>query len=166
MSIGIFYSTTSGATLAAAREISDALKPLESDIHDISLVSSTLLTNYDFVILGAPTMGLGELSDEWALWLETITEEQVSDKKVALFGLGDQEGYDDSFVDALGIIYDHIVALGANVIGQWPISGYTFEDSKAERDGIFVGLVIDDDTQADLTSDRISRWGAELKQQL
>ena len=164
MSIGIFYSTTSGTTLAAARQIGEHLKPFEVDIHDISIVSTGLMTNYDVLILGAPTMGLGELSDEWEPWLETITEAQVAGKKVALFGLGDQEGYDDSFVDALGIIYDRIVDLGAIVIGEWPTDGYAYDHSKAERDGKFVGLVIDDDTQAELTDSRISRWVSSLKQ--
>ncbi|MBN2529495.1 MAG: flavodoxin [Deltaproteobacteria bacterium] len=166
MTIGIFYSTTSGATLAVAKQIGAQLEPLKVDIHDISAVSSAIMTNYEFIILGAPTMGLGELSDEWETWLETITEAHVANKKVALFGLGDQEGYDDSFVDALGIIYDHIVHLGAVVVGEWPTEGYNYEDSKAERDGQFVGLVIDDDTQAELTVERISRWVNELKQQL
>ena len=163
MTIGIFYSTTSGTTLAAAKQISEQLKPLESKLHDIANVPTSRLTDFDTLVFGAPTMGLGELSDEWESWIKTITEAHVAGKKLALFGLGDQEGYDDSFVDALGIIYDHIVDLGANVVGKWPTDGYTYDESKAERDGKFVGLVIDDDTQAELTDTRISRWVEDLK---
>jgi flavodoxin I len=166
MSAGIFYSSTSGATKAAAEEIKSQLAPLEAEIYDIEEVSSELLNNYDFIILGASTMGIGELSDEWEDWIETIEKKHVENKKVAIFGLGDQEGYEDSFVDAIGIIYDHVGSMGPKMVGSWPVEGYEFVESKAKKGDEFVGLALDDDTQPDLTKKRIAKWVSLLKDQL
>jgi flavodoxin I len=79
-------------------------------------------------------------------------------KTVALYGLGDQEKYADNFVDALGILYDFVTARGARVVGAWPTDGYDFMASKAERDGEFVGLVLDQDNQKQLSDDRLETW--------
>ncbi|HAS51747.1 MAG TPA: hypothetical protein DCS21_08410, partial [Gammaproteobacteria bacterium] len=51
-------------------------------------------------------------------------------------------------------------------IGSWPIDGYEFEKSKALRDGEFVGLVLDQDNQADLTDERIEEWLEQVKPEL
>ena len=52
---------------------------------------------------------------------------------------------------------------GAVIIGEFPLDGYTFEHSKAVRDGIFLGLPLDQENQAMLTSGRIELWVATLK---
>jgi flavodoxin I len=54
----------------------------------------------------------------------------------------------------------------ATIIGEWPNENYEFEKSKALIDGKFVGLVIDQDNQKDMTKERVAEWiekiGAEL----
>src|SRR5690625_7569639 len=79
----------------------------------------------------------------WAV----IAEVYCSSKQVALFGLGDQFGYGDYFLDALGMLHDVVLASGAEIKGHWPTEGYEFEASKAEIPGAgkFVGLGIDED---------------------
>ncbi|RMF69726.1 MAG: flavodoxin FldA, partial [Cyanobacteria bacterium J069] len=47
----------------------------------------------------------------------------------------------------------------------WPTDGYDFNESKAVRDGKFVGLAIDEDNQSDLTTERIQSWVAQLKRE-
>lgn len=42
--------------------------------------------------------------------------------------------------------------------------GYDFTESKAVRDGKFVGLALDEDNQSELTQQRIKTWVAQLKQ--
>ena len=47
-----------------------------------------------------------------------------------------------------GPLHDEIIKkTGANIIGYWPVEGYTFEASKAlTEDGTqFVGLALDED---------------------
>ena len=45
-----------------------------------------------------------------------------SGKKVAFFGCGDSQCYNDYFCDAMGEMHDIFVATGANVIGKVPVS--------------------------------------------
>lgn len=48
-------------------------------------------------------------------------------------------------------------------MGYWPTDGYDFNDSKAVRNGKFVGLAIDEDNQADLTESRVENWSTQVK---
>jgi len=63
----------------------------------------------------------------------------------------------------MGILEKKISELGDVTVGYWPIEGYEFEESKALRDGQFVGLALDEDNQSDLTDERIKTWVAQLK---
>lgn len=40
-------------------------------------------------------------------------------KKIAYFGCGDQVGYADNFVDAIGILEAKITERGGKTIGYW-----------------------------------------------
>jgi flavodoxin I len=51
---------------------------------------------------------------------------------------------------------------GAEIVGDWPIDGYTFEHSAAEVDGRFIGLIIDQRTQGMFTDERIDTWLAQV----
>lgn len=83
-------------------------------------------------------------------------------KKVALFGLGDQASYSESFVDGLGILYDAVAEEGAVIVGATSTNGYEFSESRAVRDGQFVGLVLDEDNQPSESEQRIASWIAQL----
>lgn len=91
----------------------------------------------------------------------------MSGKTVALFGLGDQDGYDDTYVDALGILYEQVLAMGAKVIGGFDVdSDYDYESSAAIVDGKFVGLALDEDNQEEFTEKRIDLWISQIKDQI
>ena len=47
--------------------------------------------------------------------------------------------------------------------GGTSTEGYTFESSRALRDGQFVGLVIDQENQARLTKSRIKDWVTDIR---
>ena len=87
-------------------------------------------------------------------------------KTVALFGMGDQEGYGSDFVSGMRQIYDVVLEKGANVIGAWEDQGYSYEHSASVIDGKFVGLALDEDNQNDLTDERIASWCAQLNSEL
>ncbi|MBQ4797363.1 flavodoxin FldB, partial [Pectobacterium versatile] len=54
----------------------------------------------------------------------------LKDKIVALYGMGDQLGYGEWFLDALGMLHDQLTPLGVRFIGYWPTAGYDFTSPK------------------------------------
>lgn len=164
---GVFYGSSTGATQSAAETISKELNKngIESAVHSIADVSVSQLASYTNIILGTSTWGMGDLQDDWEGVLGELKSADLKNKKIALFGLGDQDGYPDTFVDGIGILYDAVVAAGADVVGFVSTDGYSFDASLAERDGNFVGLPLDDDNQSDMTDERISSWIAVISEQ-
>nr|WP_314634202.1 hypothetical protein [uncultured Porphyromonas sp.] len=51
-------------------------------------------------------------------------------------------------------------------IGKTSTVGYSYEQSLAERDGAFLGLVIDWVNQPELTDSRLSAWLEQLHSEL
>lgn len=83
-----------------------------------------------------------------------------------MFGLGAQERYSERFASSLVVLYRVFEGLGANMVGEWPVDGYSFEHSASVVDGKFVGLVIDQRTQGMYTEDRLKAWVEQVKPQL
>jgi flavodoxin I len=52
-----------------------------------------------------------------------------------------------------------------NVIGSTSTEGFKFYYSTAEKEGKFVGLALDDDTQPELTEKRITDWVKQIKKE-
>lgn len=157
----IFYATSTGNTEEVANKIYEKLDGFE--LIDISSDGVDKMNDCESIVLGVSTWGEGELQDDWEDCFDDIQEIDFKDKKVALFGLGDQESYGHEFVDALGIMYETLVEQNAKIIGKTSIDGYEYDYSKAEVDGEFVGLVIDEDNQEDLTDERVENWCNEIK---
>lgn len=164
MATAIFYASSTGNTSNVAKSISTELGGV--DKFDISFSGVSKLEEYDKLIIGVSTWGEGELQDDWEEAWDEFCDLNFEGKTIALFGLGDQEGYGEEFLDAMGIIYDQVVQKGANVVGTWPIDGYDFDSSKAVKNGDFVGLAIDEDNQDDMTSDRVSTWCSGIKSEI
>ncbi len=155
--IVIVYGSTTGNTESAASQIAEALSSHEVETIDVSsLTASTFEDNSNF-ILGASTWGCGDLQDDWESELSTLQSAQLSGKKVAIFGCGDSGSYPDSFVDAIGTLYEAASAAGAEVIGKVSTADYSYSSSVAEVDDEFVGLPIDDDSMGK-NDERISAW--------
>ena len=88
-------------------------------------------------------------------------------KTVALFGLGDQIGYSEYFVDGIGILGKVIIENGGKIIGHWPSEEYDFDESKGLiSDDYFYGLAIDEDNEDDLTQYRFENWVEQLKNEI
>ncbi len=160
MKIGIFYGSTNGNTAEVAGLIH---AQLGGELFDVGkLKTAELLLAFDFLIFGTSTWYDGELQDDWDSFLKAVETLELTGKKVALFGLGDQEGYGGDFVSGMRILYDVVTAQGATVIGSWPTQGYSFEDSAAVIDGRFIGLALDQDNQDELTQERVDTWCKNL----
>ena len=158
--IGVFYGSSTGNTEEAAKQIAQALG---ADATDISSTSADEILACDCIVLGASTWGAGDLQDDFDDFMSTLEGMDFSGKKVALFGLGDQGSYSDTFVDAIGIIGKAAKAAGAELVGAVSTDGYDYDASEAEEGGTFMGLPLDEDSQSDLTAGRIAAWVADLK---
>ena len=53
---------------------------------------------------------------------DDVKKMDLSGKKVAFFGCGDSQCYNDFFCDAMGEMHDIFVGTGATVIGKVPVS--------------------------------------------
>jgi len=162
MRIGIFYGSSTGDTERVALLIQNKIGSEKTAIHNIIEAKAEELIFYPFLIFGISTWGIGKIQEDWELFLENLKKVECRGKKIALFGLGDQESYPDTFADAIGILYDILIASGYSVVGEWPVTGYNYFSSKAERNGKFVGLVLDERNQPELTEQRVSLWIKEL----
>lgn len=161
MATAIFFATSTGNTEEIANKISEKLNNLE--VFDLNSTDIDNMNNYDKLIIGCSTWGDGELNDDWEDSWEDFCNLDFSGKTVALFGLGDQESYSDEFCNALGTIYNQINTTGANIIGFTSTKGYTHDESTAQIGDEFVGLVIDEDNEEDLTEERINKWVEKIK---
>ncbi len=164
--IGLFYGTETGNTRKVAKLLAKQLGEEEVEVYNVAKCSPEDLARYDSLILGTPTLGDGELENSWAALLPKLDGMDFSGKTVAIFGLGDQVGYADEFVDAMLFIYQKFKKLGVSFVGDWPIEGYEFEKSKAVINGRFLGLVIDQDNQKDQTKERVAEWVEQIQGKL
>ncbi len=160
--IGIFYGTNSGNTEEIALRIQKEIGEDKVDVYDISRTPSERMLEYENLIFGLSTWGEGDYQDDWAGFVLACDKEDLSHKVIAMFGLGDQENYPDSFVDALGKLHKRITTQKCKTIGEWPMEGYDFKQSKAVKNNKFVGLVIDEDVQPDKTDQRIKKWVSQV----
>lgn len=163
--IGIYYGSTTGNTQDLADRIAKALGVASADVHDVSSAAADF-NPYDVVLLGASTMGMGDLQDDWETFIDDVKDADLNGKKVALFGCGDSSSYSDTFGDALGKIYEVIKNKGCQLIGKTSVEGYTYDSSEAIVDGQFVGLLIDEDNESNLTDQRVALWLEDLKKQI
>ena len=152
----IIYGSTMGNTENAAELISEKMGGVK--LVPVSDMSKETLVDADTILLGTSTWGAGDLQDDWEGKLGILTDADLKGKRVGLFGTGDQESYCDSFVDAMGILFEAVKDKGCEIIGAWPVTGYDFSSSAAVVNGQFVGLALDYDNQADLNEERISSW--------
>jgi len=169
--VGVYFSTDTGKTRRIAKTIVKTLGDIAAKPINVRNADSADLLNYDLLILGTPTYGEGELpgkntglmTDGWQEFLPQLKASDFSGKKVALYGLGDQQKYRDDFASALRDIYDMLTACGAEIVGQWPVDdSYQFRSSRAVIGDDFVGLVLDEDNQSELTTQRLALWLTSL----
>lgn len=161
---GIFYSFNSTKTAKAAEKIIEEFGP----DYTISPVNAEELTEELFLsftnlILGVPTWFDGELPNYWDEFIPAIEDLNLKGKTIAIYGLGNQAEYPENFGDAVGIMAELVQERGANLVGFTSIDGYTYESSRAEKNGTFMGLILDQETQPRLSKERIAHWVKDLK---
>ncbi len=165
MKIGLFYGSDTGNTELDARLIERALEshaPGIVDVFDIAKVDVAELLSYDHLIIGCPTWNVGQLQDDWDVKFDQLDALDLRGKRVAMFGVGDQYGYPENYCDAIGIIGKKLEERGAELVGFTDASDYQFSHSLGVEDGVFLGLALDDDNEAELTEERVADWATQL----
>ena len=165
MAAGLYYSTTTGNTETAAGYIAEATG---LDALDIADASGDDIMACDSLIIGAPTWHTGADSERsgtaWDEFLYgDLTGLDLSGKKVAIFGMGDQSGYADNYCDAMDELASCFEKQGATIVGAWSSEGYEHEDSKSIRGDKFIGCAFDEDNQPELSEERAKSWVAQIK---
>ena len=160
---GIFYGSDMGNTEAVAKQIQKELGADNAQVFNVSNAKASDIEKFSNLIFGASTQGIGDLQYDFEDFLSEIKSANLEGKTVALFGLGDQYSYSDSFVDGIEKIYEALEGKGCKIVGQVATEGYEYDESRAEVDGEFLGLPLDEDNQSDLTSERIKNWIDKLK---
>lgn len=165
--LGIFFGTDSGTTRLMAKKMAKRLgdemcdKPL-----NVNRINADDLLKYDALILGTPTYGEGTVpgtatgvrDGSWQEFFPKLEKLNLSGKRIALYGLGNQDKYPERFADGLFELYSRLKACGAEIVGNWSTESYTFLQSRAVIDGKFVGLVLDQNNQALLSEERLATW--------
>ena len=160
--IGIFFGSSTGNT----EYVADLIKKefgKEAELVNVDSAEIGDLDKYQSLIFGTSTWGIGDAQDDWEDFLEDIKDYNFSGRTVALFGLGDQDTYPDSFQDGIGLLYDFLKKRKAKIIGNWPTDGYHFESLTAVRNKKFVGLAIDQEYQEEMTVERVKEWVEQIR---
>jgi flavodoxin I len=163
MRIKLIYGSDTGNTELVTEDLVKLLGDVE-----VTTVADLIPEDWDHdkFILGIPTWYDGELQSDWEDYFEEFKTINFTDKTVAIFGLGDQLGYDEWFCDGIGILAEVILKNGGRVIGYTDKDeSYDFDTTPKSiiKDDVFYGLCIDEDNQGELTQERLSKWVEQIK---
>lgn len=164
MKIGLFYGSTTCYTEMVAEKIQALIGADVVDLHNIKTVPLARMADYQLLILGLSTWDFGEIQEDWEAHWDEISNVDLRGKTIAIYGMGDQLGYAEWFIDAVGMLHDAIAPQNPDRIGFWPTSGYDFIASKAltADDGLFYGLALDDENQYEQTDERLNIWVSQV----
>lgn len=164
--IGLFYGSDTGCTDDVTKDFVYLWGEQELDVLEIGDANKEDFDKYKVLVLGLSTWYDGDLQSDWESFFDEFQEIDFTNKIVAIYGLGDQIGYGEYFVDGIGILAKVILKNGGKLIGYWPTEGYRFTDSEAlveGNDSLFYGLAIDNDNESQLNDDRLTKWINQIK---
>ncbi len=165
---GIFFGPEKGSVDRVAHTVAKEFGDDKVDLISVKGKEPSLMEEYEKIIIGVSTVGMTnwnseDIANDWDMFSAGLGNVNLKGKDVAIFCLGDQVTYPEHFVDALGWLADKLVPLGANLVGFVGPDDYDFEDSEGLREGKFLGLPIDEDTEPERTEDRVKMWVNVLK---
>jgi flavodoxin I len=182
MTIGLYFGTQTGKTETVCGIITEELGDAVAAAKDVTEGDLADFAGLDGLICGIPTWNTGaeELRSgtAWDELLEKIGELDLKGKPVAVFGLGDSVGYGEDYVDAMEELHRYFEKAGAKMVGYVSLDGYeNFTHSRCliphlneitpPEDGEkFCGLPVDEDSEGDLTAERVKNWCTQLKSEM
>ena len=162
----LIFGSNTGNTGYVAGLIIEALKPeITLDIIDVDDIDAEDLSKMDFALCGIPTWDVGQLEQGWNEIFDGLDDVDLEGLTVAMFGLGDQSTYIETYQDAMGILYRKMIERGATGgIGFTTTDTHTYDGTLGTVEGMFCGLALDEDSQPELTEERIEEWALSVKQ--
>ena len=160
----IFFSPEGGNVDSVAHKLGELIGNDKADIFPVKEVEKDLLNKYNKIILVGSTVGADHWSneivvDEWPEFFTKNEEIGFEDKKLASVGLGNSVLDREHFADGMADIYDRIKQQNGEILGKADAKDYDFTDSEAlDDEGFFCGLAIDEDNEAELTTERLEKW--------
>ena len=163
--IKLIYGSDTGNTELVTEDLVKLLDDVEvGTVADLSPED----WDHDKFILGIPTWYDGELQSDWEDYFEEFKKIDFTNKTVAIFGLGDQLGYEEWFCDGVGILAKVVIENGGKSIG-WTDIDETYDlDEKPKsmyNEFKFYGLCLDEDNQGELTQERLENWINQIKKE-
>ena len=160
--IKLIYGSDTGKTEYVINTylISALEKKFNVEVINILNVSDDDWKSCDNYIIGVSTWWDGDLQSDWESYYDIFSNISFKNKKVAIFGLGDQIGYDEWYCDGLGILGSIVIENGGVLLGfTTKDSSYEFDTSKCIKQGDEMwGLALDEDNQQELTESRVINW--------
>lgn len=166
--IGLIYGSDTGMTEEVVGSIVDNWAATELEVIEVHNVKKEDFERFDKLILGLSTWYDGDLQSDWEDYYDKEFQTiDFTEKTVAIFGLGDQYGYGEYFIDGVGILAKTILKNGGKLIGKWSCDEYDFEESKAqiENENFFYGLALDEDNEPERTPVRLKEWLAQIEKE-
>jgi flavodoxin I len=71
-----------------------------AELHNVNSATADDMQPYPYLILACPTWEIGQLQEDWDSFIDELADVDYTGKKVAYVGLGDADGYPDTFIDA------------------------------------------------------------------
>ncbi|MGV8146941.1 MAG: flavodoxin [Alkaliphilus sp.] len=114
----VVFGSTMGNTETLAASVVEGLKEggKEVTLKNVTDTKIEELTDYDLVVMGCSTWGLGELQDDFISFYDAMSKGMLDGKKAAVFGPGDSGMYPDNFCDAVTIIEEKLEECGAKIV--------------------------------------------------
>jgi flavodoxin I len=161
----IIYSFNTKKTGKIAERIKEAFGEEQVEMVNAEDLTEEKFLGFEQLILGVPTWFDGELPNYWDEFVPALEDMDLKGKKIALFGLGDQKGYPENFLDGVGIMAEILEEQGATLVGFTSTEGYEFESSLAQRGDQFTGLAIDYENQGSMNKERVAAWVEQLRKE-
>ena len=161
--VHVIYGSTTGMTEAIAQRIAADFGTTAVNV----ATAGADAFDAELVILGSSTWGCGDPQDDWAA--TGVAQLEAADwtgKKVAVFGLGDAQGFADTFCDAMADLAQKAVAKGATLVGTLPLDAFPGASSRIVDGDHLVGLALDETNEADKTDARLAAWEVAVRAQL
>ncbi|MBW7847321.1 MAG: flavodoxin [Bacteroidales bacterium] len=167
----LLYWAPGGNVEEVAKLIRDAIGSEKVEFCDVASFDLSRIDDFENFIIGNSTIGADVWMDasndnKWNEFFVKTENVNLSGKKVAAFGLGNQILYPENFVDSLGYLKNEVEKRGGHLVGKWPVEGYEFTDSMGAENGYFFGLALDHDNEYDLTEKRVKAWVELLKKEM
>jgi flavodoxin I len=131
----VVYGSSMGNTEKLAEKVAEGLEIGGATVTVKDVVNADVgdLIDYDLIVLGCSTWGLGDLQDDFVDFYDALAAlPSLEGKRAAVFGPGDSEMYPDTFCEAVDRIENRLRELGAElVVDNLKVDGEV-EDAFAE----------------------------------